>query len=85
MNINNEMMLCRTKNVFTTRAQLYCSAVILKAYFGLFQERARKYTVCEDCVFRCLFCIAKYLLISTKHRNKARFFFCKESRKTQSI
>lgn len=72
-------MSCK-KNVFT-RAELYCSTVTLKAYFGLFQGRTRKYTsiVCEECVFGCLLCTAKYLLSSTKHRNKAKLFFCKES------
>lgn len=75
------MILCHKKNVFTTRAELYCSAVTLEAYFGLFQERAKKYTglVCEERVFRCLFCTAKYCLVQLNTETKLNYFSVKKA------
>lgn len=61
---------------------MYCSAVTLEAYFGLFQERAKKvhrlslWGVC----FQVPFLYSQIQLSSTKHRNKAKLFFFKESR-----
>lgn len=77
----------KKKKSFYNKSWIVLQCCNFKSLFWLEQERARKYTriVSEDCVFRCLFCTAKCLLSTTKHRNKAKFFFYRESRKAQSI
>lgn len=65
------------KGVFRTRTEVVLQHCNLKASLGLSQEGARKSTriVCEQCILRCFFCTAKYLLSSIKNTETEPDYF----------